>query len=199
MLENIDKKAAEICAVEVSLVISAITASVWYTCLSFQGVFNPFYAAAIFLTKIYDDGKWPFPENFTEFQAMWEKVIQGSEYLPIQPYAATFILLVIGAGTFYFCLLASQGVVPFLTHSYIKARFGSVYYSVYTFNQKRKVIKHNREIKKHHKKNETEQEQQLESLRKAEREHYEQWKKYNKSELTLSEWKSRVLVDKENY
>lgn len=199
MLQKIDKKAAEICAVELTLVISAITASIGYTYATFKGVFNPFYTAIIWLAESQENGKWAFPKDFTEFQAMWDKTSQASELFAIQPFAAGFLLFIIGAGTLYFCILASQEIIPFLTRNYIKARFGSEYYSHYKINQKKDAIKAHTVIKMQRKKNVTEEEQQLESLRKAEREHYEQWKKYNKSELTLSEWKSRVLVDKENH
>lgn len=199
MLDKIDKRATEICAVELTLVISAITASIWYTYVTFKGVFNPFYTAIIWLAESQVNGKWAFPKDFTEFQAMWDKTNQASELFTIQPFAAGFLLFIIGAGTLYFCILASQEIIPFLKRYYIKARFGSAYYSDYKFNQKKNAIKANREVLMHRNKHVTEQEQQLESLRKAEREHYEEWKKYNKSELTLSEWKSRVLVDKENH
>lgn len=195
MLEKIDKRAAEICAVELTLVISSITASIWYTYVSFKGVFNPFYAAIIFLTK----DKWPFPKNIFELQLMWEKARQNSGLFKNVPLEATFTLLIIGVVTFSICILISQKTLPLLMRNYIKARFGSAYYSICTYQQRQKTIKHNREIRKGNKETKTEQEQQLESLRKAERDHYEKWKEYYKSELTLSEWKAKVLVDKENY
>lgn len=99
------------------------------------------------------------------------------------------LMLVLGGATLLTCFDISNKMQQFMLKSYVKLRFGSEYYSVWMFTQRRKWFEHYQNEK-------TEKEKELEPLKKAELEHFEEWKKYHKSSLTFSEWKQKYSMQK---
>ena len=183
MWEKVDKKMAELFVVSLLIAVAGIYASIWYTWMTFHGVFNPIYKLVSLIFDFVLSKKVLFPENLAEYQAMLDAPAEKFA-IPFLSFYVGLLLLVIGFLTVICCLRIAREASQYLQHTYIKARFGRDYYSLFLFNER---------LKEKAQDNKTEQEKQLEDLVKVQREHYEKWKKYHKSELTFKEWKERVL------
>ncbi|WP_313397419.1 hypothetical protein [Acinetobacter variabilis] len=180
MWGKVDKKSTEIFFVHLVLALSGLWASFWYAYKSFYGLLNPYFyfTALVFDSLLKKPGF--FPKDIYGVQAMWEQPFQDL-LMPMQTFIIGGIMLFLGIATLLTCFQITNEIQEFLLKAYVKLRFGSVYYSVWIYTQKKRWLK------------KTEKERKLDPLRKAEHEHYEQWKKYNKSALTFSEWKQKVL------
>lgn len=185
MWEKVNKKAAEIFVVGLMLALFGLYISICYTYLSFYGVFNPIYSLFSMVFSGAVGVKDIFPKTIGEYQVLLDKPF-NSWVVPFQPYIIGVVLFGIGVLTFFLCLKLSTAAAKYLLHVYIKVRFGSEYLSFFIFEQR---LKENVQDKK------TEKETQLESLKKAQHEHFKEWKKYHKSQLTYKEWKERFLND----
>lgn len=189
MWSKVDKKSTEIFFFHFVLGLSGLWASFWYTYKSFYGLFNPyFYFTALSFDSVLNKPGF-FPKDVYGLQAMWDQPLQDS-IMPMQTFFIGLIMLVLGLATLLTCFNLSNNVEEFLLKFYVKYRFGSEYYLIWISTQRKRWSVH-LENKK------TEKEKELEPLKKAEREHYEEWKKYHKSSLTFSEWKQKILNVKE--
>lgn len=177
---KVDKKSTEIFIVNCVLAMSGLYISFCYTYLSFYGLFNPFfYIVSFFMDAVLNKPGF-FPKDIHGLEVMWNQPLQDS-IMPMQTLIIGGIMLVLGVATLLTCLNLMRCVSDFLVKQYVKLRFGFRYYAIWTFVHKKRSLKH---MKK---------EAALEPLQKAEKEYYEQWKKYHKSSLTLAEWKQKVL------
>lgn len=185
MWDKIDKKSTEISFVNFVLSLSGLGASFWYTYKSFYGLFNPyFYFTATLFDEVVNKPGF-FPKDIHGLQAMWDQPLQES-IMPMQTFFIGMLMFILGAATLLTCFEVVNRMKDFIINFYVKVRFGSEYYSVWMFTEKRKSFEH-------HQNEKTEREKELEPLRKAELEHYEEWKKYHKSSLSFSEWKQKIL------
>ncbi|EBF9323914.1 hypothetical protein EWD79_22310 [Salmonella enterica subsp. enterica serovar Java] len=185
MWDKIDKKSTEIFCLHFVLALSGLVTSFWYTYKSFYGLFNPyFYFTAITFDGVLNKPGF-FPKDIQGLQAMWDQPLQDS-IMPMQTFFIGMLMLVLGGATLLTCFDISNKMQQFMLKSYVKLRFGSEYYSVWMFTQRMKWFEHYQNEK-------NEKEKELEPLKKAELEHFEEWKKYHKSSLTFSEWKQKIL------
>lgn len=182
---KVDKKATEIFIVHFVLAMSGLYLTMFYTYLSFYGLFNPYFEI---VSKVMDtvlNKPGFFPKDIHGLQVMWDQPLQDS-IIPMQTLIIGGIMLVLGVATLLTCLQISEKVREFLVQQYVNFRFGFRYYAIWMFVQKKRSLKYMR-------KKVAKKEAALEPLQKAEKEYYQQWKKYHKSSLTFSEWKQKVF------
>lgn len=186
MKAKLNFKVLEIRIVDVLLTSMVVLGSVYYTSLSFYGVFNPFfYFASLLFNNL--NNKQGFPVTLNEYLTYFNGLdLSRFEYL-FQFGILSIMIFALLCLTFYVTINCAGYVSEVIKINYIKYRFGSAFLLAF-----KKVLR-KRESLGNMKSRLSGEEQ---SFKDAEYKHYEEWKRFYKSDLTFDEWKSKILRTK---